>query len=214
MKMNTGKRDKIVILFIFICLGVLIIFQDIAFTQKRDEREPTNLPSIPSTSSIPNQPNIPRPPSIPQLPTLPQTTTPPSLPSLPRLPNIPDTTGMPQTTIFSGEYSKVETTESGEKTVCVKNAMGEEIKFLLAADSKVFKGDAPISIDDIKKDEAVVVHYETKDTEGKGRENILKSIFVVVEETSAPKKESVPVEETSKQENLMPSESISEEIPK
>ncbi len=210
--MDIRKRDKIVILFIFICLGVLIIFQDVAFTQKRDEREPANLPSVPSTSSVPNQPNIPRPPSVPQLPTLPQTTIPQTLPSLPRLPTIPDTMGMPQTTIFSGEYSRVETDESGERIVFVKNAMGEEIKFLLAADSKVFKGDSAISIDEIKNNEAVVVHYETKNTEGVGRENILKSIFVVVEETSAPKDEVAPEEKTDKQKDLILEEPLPEEI--
>jgi hypothetical protein len=101
---------------------------------------------------------------------------------------------MPQTTIFSGEYSSVKTDDAGAKVVFVKNALGDEIEFLLIEDSRIFKGDIPIAIDEIKEGDAVVVHYETKQEKDKEKENIIKTIFVVVEETNAPKEETAPEE--------------------
>jgi hypothetical protein len=103
---------------------------------------------------------------------------------------------MPQTTIFSGEYSGVKTDDAGAtKAVFIKNALGEKIEFLLIEDSKIFKGDVPIAINEIKEGDAVVVHYEARQEENREKENIIKTIFVVVEETNAPKEETAPEEE-------------------
>jgi len=192
---NIKKKSAI---FFIICLIILIMYKIIAFAQRRDEEQPTIPPSAPPTPPVTTQPNIPKPPSVPQLPSLPQTTVAPTLPSLPKLPTLP-------TNIVNGEYSGVELDESGKKKISIKNTKGNEVKFLLTEDSKIFKGGNPISIEEIKNGEAVVVHYETKQEEGEEKENILKSLFVVIEETKTPK------EKTETQEDLKPEKPISEE---
>ncbi len=192
--MDTRRVKKAATIFLALCFLLLGIFRITTLAQKRDDTQPAKPPSAPSSSSVPSQPNIPRPPSVPQLPNIPQTVTTPTLPSLPKLPAIPDTTGMPQTDIFSGEYSGVKTDDAGVRVAFIKNALGEKIEFMLIEDSKILKGDIPITIEEIKEGEAVVVHYEAKQEKDREKENIIKTIFVVVEETNSPKEEAAPEE--------------------
>ncbi len=179
-----SKVVNLVVIFLFFIISTFIVNVK---AQSRDDRRVPDLPKAPSfpysAPSAPTVPNVPKPPTLPQLPVMPQTKTPPSLPMLPQLPTMPDTSGKVWTTIFSGVYAGMDIDEMGERKISVENALGERTEFLLTEDSKVFKEETLVSIDDITSGDPVVVHYEAiRNEDNEIEKRVLTSLFIVKEE--------------------------------